>query len=143
MIKETDPLSTALVFNCGMGAVRTTFAMVAACIVRRKQLIDRGLEDPYSARSVGSRSGMSTVSAMCLHSVDVTDNYLIGTSPPEYPQYVPRNHCLMTCYSPIAADKREDLAVTRAGERTAGHEPLPAPHHVYPPAGLVSMLLLM
>ncbi|TBU33470.1 inositol hexakisphosphate-domain-containing protein [Dichomitus squalens] len=65
VIKETDPLSTALVFNCGMGAVRTTFAMVAACLVRRKQLIDRGLEDPYSARSVGSRSGMSTVSACC------------------------------------------------------------------------------
>ena len=61
VIKDTDPLSTALVFNCGMGAVRTTFAMVAACIVRRKQFIDRGLEDPYIARSVGSRSGMSTV----------------------------------------------------------------------------------
>ncbi|KAI0701909.1 inositol hexakisphosphate-domain-containing protein [Cerioporus squamosus] len=64
VIKETDPLTTALVFNCGMGAVRTTFAMVAACIVRRKQLIDRGLEDPYSAKSVGSRSGVSTPSGM-------------------------------------------------------------------------------
>ncbi|KAI8980087.1 inositol hexakisphosphate-domain-containing protein [Trametes punicea] len=62
VIKETDPLSTALVFNCGMGAVRTTFAMVAACIVRRKQVIDRGLEDPYAARSVGSKSGLSTPS---------------------------------------------------------------------------------
>ncbi|KAH9856633.1 inositol hexakisphosphate-domain-containing protein [Lenzites betulinus] len=62
VIKETDPLSTALVFNCGMGAVRTTFAMVAACIVRRKQLLDRGLEDPYAARSAGSRSGLSTPS---------------------------------------------------------------------------------
>ncbi|KAI0360175.1 hypothetical protein OH77DRAFT_1394828 [Trametes cingulata] len=62
VIKETDPLSTALVFNCGMGAVRTTFAMVAACIVRRKQLIDRGLEDPYAAKSVGSKSGLSTPS---------------------------------------------------------------------------------
>lgn len=61
VIKETDPLSTALVFNCGMGAVRTTFAMVAACIVRRKQLIDRGLEDPYAPRSVASRSGVNTV----------------------------------------------------------------------------------
>ncbi|KAI0707157.1 inositol hexakisphosphate-domain-containing protein [Earliella scabrosa] len=64
VIKETDPLSTALVFNCGMGAVRTTFAMIAACIVRRKQLIDRGLEDPYTARSAGSRSGISTPSGM-------------------------------------------------------------------------------
>ena len=45
-----------------MGAVRTTFAMVAACIVRRKQLIDRGLDDPYAARSAGSKSGINTVS---------------------------------------------------------------------------------
>ncbi|KAI9061062.1 hypothetical protein FKP32DRAFT_1576534 [Trametes sanguinea] len=68
VIKETDPLSTALVFNCGMGAVRTTFAMVAACIVRRKQLIDSGLEDPYAARSVGSKSGLSTiVNGSCQH----------------------------------------------------------------------------
>ncbi|EIW57292.1 uncharacterized protein TRAVEDRAFT_59033 [Trametes versicolor FP-101664 SS1] len=64
VIKETDPLSTALVFNCGMGAVRTTFAMVAACIVRRKQLLDRGLEDPYATRSIGSRSGISTPSGL-------------------------------------------------------------------------------
>ncbi|KAI0649419.1 inositol hexakisphosphate-domain-containing protein [Trametes meyenii] len=64
VIVETDPLSTALVFNCGMGAVRTTFAMVAACIVRRKQLLDRGLEDPYATRSVGSRSGLSTPSGL-------------------------------------------------------------------------------
>ncbi|KAF8825263.1 hypothetical protein HHX47_DHR7000589 [Lentinula edodes] len=33
VIKTTDPLKTALVFSCGMGAVRTTFAMVAACII--------------------------------------------------------------------------------------------------------------
>ncbi|KAI0749707.1 inositol hexakisphosphate-domain-containing protein [Daedaleopsis nitida] len=64
VIKETDPLSTALVFNCGMGAVRTTFAMVAACIVRRKQMIDRGLDDPYTAKSAGSRSGINTPSGM-------------------------------------------------------------------------------
>ncbi|KAI0330242.1 hypothetical protein GY45DRAFT_1323965 [Cubamyces sp. BRFM 1775] len=62
VIKDKDPLSTCLVFNCGMGAVRTTFAMVAACIVRRKQLLDRGLQDPYAARSVGSTSGLSTPS---------------------------------------------------------------------------------
>ncbi|KAI0768012.1 inositol hexakisphosphate-domain-containing protein [Trametes elegans] len=63
VIKGTNPLSTALVFNCGMGAVRTTFAMVAACIVRRKQLLDRGLEDPYAARPAGSRSGVNTPSS--------------------------------------------------------------------------------
>ena len=28
IIKETDPTKTSLVFSCGMGAVRTTFAMV-------------------------------------------------------------------------------------------------------------------
>ncbi|KAJ7112000.1 inositol hexakisphosphate-domain-containing protein [Mycena epipterygia] len=47
VIRATDPLRTALVFSCGMGAVRTTFAMVAASIVRRKQLMVRGLADPY------------------------------------------------------------------------------------------------
>lgn len=31
-----------------MGAVRTTYAMVAACIVRRKQCIELGLSDPYA-----------------------------------------------------------------------------------------------
>ncbi|KAJ4494760.1 inositol hexakisphosphate-domain-containing protein [Lentinula edodes] len=66
VIKTTDPLKTALVFSCGMGAVRTTFAMVAACIVRRRQLILRGLPDPYGLKpssshiSSPSRSGLST-----------------------------------------------------------------------------------
>ncbi|KAF7336949.1 hypothetical protein MVEN_02131300 [Mycena venus] len=53
VIRATDPLSTALVFCCGMGAVRTTFAMVAASIVRRKQLIVRGLPDPYAMKHNG------------------------------------------------------------------------------------------
>ena len=48
MIKDTDPLRTALIFNCGMGAVRTTFAMVAVSLVRRRQLMVRGVEDPYA-----------------------------------------------------------------------------------------------
>lgn len=34
-----------------MGAVRTTFAMVAALIVRRRMLLVRGLDDPYAAKS--------------------------------------------------------------------------------------------
>ncbi|EMD34003.1 hypothetical protein CERSUDRAFT_117523 [Gelatoporia subvermispora B] len=59
VIEQTDPLNTALVFNCGMGVVRTTFAMVAACIIRRKQLIARGMEDPFITRS-SSKSGSST-----------------------------------------------------------------------------------
>ncbi|KAF8176691.1 inositol hexakisphosphate-domain-containing protein [Mycena galopus ATCC 62051] len=53
VIRATDPLRTALVFCCGMGAVRTTFAMVAASIVRRKQLIVRGLPDPYATKQNG------------------------------------------------------------------------------------------
>ncbi|KAJ4477327.1 inositol hexakisphosphate-domain-containing protein [Lentinula aciculospora] len=66
VIKTTDPLKTALVFSCGMGAVRTTFAMVATCLVRRRQLILRGLVDPYGLKLPGShlssppRSGFST-----------------------------------------------------------------------------------
>jgi hypothetical protein len=51
VIKNTDPVRSALVFSCGMGAVRTTFAMVAAVIVRRKMLLARGLEDPCPSRS--------------------------------------------------------------------------------------------
>ncbi|KAF5359127.1 hypothetical protein D9756_003293 [Leucocoprinus leucothites] len=47
VIRDTDPLRTSLVFNCGMGAVRTTFAMVAALIIRRKQLVERGFSDPF------------------------------------------------------------------------------------------------
>ncbi|KIY62129.1 hypothetical protein CYLTODRAFT_494858 [Cylindrobasidium torrendii FP15055 ss-10] len=58
VIKDTDPVKTSLVFSCGMGAVRTTFAMITACIVRRKQLMDRGFADPYAAK--GPFSGLPT-----------------------------------------------------------------------------------
>ncbi|KAI0303565.1 inositol hexakisphosphate-domain-containing protein [Multifurca ochricompacta] len=66
VIKDADPLRTFLVFSCGMGAVRTTFAMTAACIVRRRQLMLRGLPDPYATRLPsashlqGSASGVNT-----------------------------------------------------------------------------------
>ena len=65
VIKDKDPLKTCLVFSCGMGAVRTTYAMVAASLVRRRQLILRGMNDPYAGRGLGtsSGSGLSTVSA--------------------------------------------------------------------------------
>jgi len=68
VIKNADPLQTSLVFSCGMGAVRTTFAMTAACVVRRRQLMLRGLPDPYAARLPRSphlsnaASGVNTVS---------------------------------------------------------------------------------
>ncbi|KAI6025906.1 inositol hexakisphosphate-domain-containing protein [Pisolithus orientalis] len=51
VIKDTDPLRSALVFSCGVGAVRTTFAMVAALIVRRRMAIRQGFEDPYANKS--------------------------------------------------------------------------------------------
>ncbi|TFK69694.1 hypothetical protein BDN72DRAFT_767637 [Pluteus cervinus] len=57
VITQTDPLNTALVFSCGMGAVRTTFAMVAASLVRRKQVMMRGLPDPYGNVGIGSSRG--------------------------------------------------------------------------------------
>nr|KIR85732.1 hypothetical protein I308_03840 [Cryptococcus tetragattii IND107] len=61
VLKNADPQTTALVFNCGMGVVRTTFAMCAAMLVRRKQLLLLGLEDPFA--SVTS-SGFTTPSTM-------------------------------------------------------------------------------
>lgn len=39
-------LQDALVFNCGMGGGRTTFAMVLAMILRREQLLQSGNPDP-------------------------------------------------------------------------------------------------
>ena len=36
-----------------MGAVRTTFAMCASVIVRRRQLVLKGLPDPYDVASLG------------------------------------------------------------------------------------------
>ncbi|KIR34499.1 hypothetical protein I352_02746 [Cryptococcus deuterogattii MMRL2647] len=61
VLKNADPQTTALVFNCGMGVVRTTFAMCAAMLVRRKQLLLLGFEDPFA--SVTS-SGFTTPSTM-------------------------------------------------------------------------------
>ncbi|KAG6902829.1 hypothetical protein C0995_010714 [Termitomyces sp. Mi166 len=62
VIRDTHPLKTSLVFSCGMGAVRTTFAMVAASLVRRKQLIALGLPDPYAGQlpQIGSASNSSS-----------------------------------------------------------------------------------
>ena len=42
-----------------MGAVRTTFAMVAASLLRRKQMIDRGLPDPYALKSISNGASLS------------------------------------------------------------------------------------
>lgn len=78
VIKNTDPLRSSLVFSCGMGAVRTTFAMIAALIVRRKMIMLRGFEDPYAIKpsrpSAGS-SGYNTVSGISSNAT-----YIIASS---------------------------------------------------------------
>lgn len=43
-----------------MGAVRTTFAMVAAQIIRRKQLVERGFSDPFGMSSALVFSAFAT-----------------------------------------------------------------------------------
>jgi hypothetical protein len=63
VIKTTEPLRTAVVFSSGAGAIRTTFAMVAALIIRRKQLIEKGLDDPYVSRAIGTGTPVSTGTA--------------------------------------------------------------------------------
>jgi len=60
VIRETDPTKTALVFSCGMGAVRTTFAMVAASLVRRKQIMANGGPDPYASKAPQSTLPISS-----------------------------------------------------------------------------------
>ncbi|KAG1133218.1 hypothetical protein G6F42_001646 [Rhizopus arrhizus] len=42
-LEPTDPL----IFNCGIGAVRTTVGIIIAQIIRRTQLIERGYPDPF------------------------------------------------------------------------------------------------
>jgi hypothetical protein len=42
-----------------MGVVRTTFAMTAACIVRRHQFLRLGLTDPFAQHSSGPLNGIS------------------------------------------------------------------------------------
>lgn len=67
-------MSTSLIFNCGMGVVRSkclaqvvtspdliaTFAMCAALLMRRRQVLSAGLDDPFP--SGAGASGLATVS---------------------------------------------------------------------------------
>ncbi|KAL0085283.1 inositol hexakisphosphate-domain-containing protein [Phycomyces blakesleeanus] len=62
-LEPTDPL----IFNCGMGAVRTTVGIIVAQIIRRTQLIERGDPDPfpipgytYSAQGNGQATEQSS-----------------------------------------------------------------------------------
>ena len=47
VIKESDPRQTFFVANCGAGVFRTTFAMIAAVIVRRRQMVLLTGRDPF------------------------------------------------------------------------------------------------
>ncbi|KAG6332100.1 hypothetical protein ID866_6987 [Astraeus odoratus] len=77
VIKDADPLRSALVFSCGVGAVRTTFAMVAALIVRRKMVLRQGFEDPYA-----NKSFLSMVNAGANKAQNGTSGYNTPTNQP-------------------------------------------------------------
>ncbi|KDN52550.1 hypothetical protein K437DRAFT_272412 [Tilletiaria anomala UBC 951] len=51
IIKRVDPRTTSIVANCGAGFNRTTFAMVAALLIRRKQLLLLDRPDPFQEAS--------------------------------------------------------------------------------------------
>jgi hypothetical protein len=56
----------ALVFNCGMGVGRTTFAMVVAMIIRRAQLMRTGSPDPLGLQTAllsGTESQLEVLKA--------------------------------------------------------------------------------
>ncbi|KAI7904707.1 inositol hexakisphosphate-domain-containing protein [Cokeromyces recurvatus] len=46
VIRSLEP-DDPLIFNCGIGAVRTTVGIIIAQIIRRAQLIERGKPDPF------------------------------------------------------------------------------------------------
>ncbi|BGP42410.1 hypothetical protein JCM10450v2_006504 [Rhodotorula kratochvilovae] len=56
---------TALVFSCGAGVVRSTFAMCVALLVRRRMLVEQGRKDPYeeAAREDDGRDGAMSPAA--------------------------------------------------------------------------------
>lgn len=54
ILRTLDPTKTCVVANCGAGVTRTTFAMVAAQIVRRRQLMLLGREDPFQLSEAGN-----------------------------------------------------------------------------------------
>ncbi|WFD25147.1 hypothetical protein MNAN1_000111 [Malassezia nana] len=50
VIKDTDPFKTVFVANCGAGVFRTTFAMIAAVLVRRRQVVLLANTDPMKEK---------------------------------------------------------------------------------------------
>lgn len=75
ILRTLDPTKTCVVANCGAGVTRTTFAMVAAQIVRRRQLMLKGQSDPFQLQSDGSPSNApSTVASPALGSSATRNN---------------------------------------------------------------------
>ncbi|GAC94223.1 metal ion binding/oxidoreductase [Pseudozyma hubeiensis SY62] len=68
VIKDLDPTETSLVANCGIGFTRTTFAMVAAVILRRKQMLLLGHDDPFAPLSEQQKSPLQTPASGTPHS---------------------------------------------------------------------------
>ncbi|CAO1618211.1 unnamed protein product [Sympodiomycopsis kandeliae] len=56
ILRNFDPTRTCIVANCGAGYTRTTFAMVAAQIIRRRQLMLMGHADPFQLAETASVS---------------------------------------------------------------------------------------
>ncbi|PWN26799.1 hypothetical protein BDZ90DRAFT_211139, partial [Jaminaea rosea] len=77
ILQSLDPETSAVVANCGAGVTRTTFAMVAAQIVRRRQWILRGHPDPFNLadgtmtqrRSTGIKGSADSSMAKSLRAV--------------------------------------------------------------------------
>lgn len=56
------PRDCSLIFNCGMGAVRTTFAMCAGILIRRRQVLLQGESDPFRIAKRSNHAGTSASS---------------------------------------------------------------------------------
>ncbi|WFC98121.1 hypothetical protein MYAM1_000844 [Malassezia yamatoensis] len=66
VIKGVDPRNTCFVTNCGAGVWRTTFAMIAAVIVRRRQLMLRTHHDPFDEEPDASQESIQNERSILL-----------------------------------------------------------------------------
>ncbi|CDZ97852.1 hypothetical protein [Phaffia rhodozyma] len=54
VLQGLDPMNSSVVINCGMGVVRTTFAMTAAVLIRRHQMLRLGHADDFAVQPSGT-----------------------------------------------------------------------------------------
>lgn len=66
VMKDSDPRETNIIFSCGMGVIRTTYAMVAALLVRRKQFLLLGERDPMEGADIDSHLTVSILLKMTI-----------------------------------------------------------------------------